>query len=148
MDRATVKALRAELEALVSEGTKVRYELSMGSATFNPRTGEATFKITLREKNAKVAATRAEDAIAEWNARERGTALEGKLGTTFKHGRRTYTLQGHTRTGQLLATRDDGREFRFPRASALLILGLPYENTPASRREEARREAKWEARVS
>jgi len=125
MDRATVRALRAELEALVSEGTKVRYELSMGSVTFDPRSGEATFKITLREKNAKVAATRAADAVMEWDARERGTALQGKHGATFKHGRRTYTLQSHTRTGQLIATRDDGREFRWKRPAVLLILGLP-----------------------
>ena len=125
LSRQDAKALRGMLRGTLDGGPIPGYESSIGNASFNPALGTITFKVTLTQTGKDAEKARAAGENADWDAYESYSPLKGRRGQSFKsRDGRAFTMTGHTRTGKIVARREDGREFTWKRDSVILLMGL------------------------
>lgn len=114
-DRTNLRMLRQAIDAALEDvGKDYGISIEAGNATFGENI--ATFKVECATiaKNGKVVSKAAED----FNRYAQMFGLEpSDLGREFTHRGRRYTITGlkpRSHTYPIVATRDDGKSFKFP----------------------------------
>ena len=114
-DRNVCRILRERLDAaLVGLGEELGVSIRAGHISFSPGNANVKLEVAVILPDGTVQTEEIEDfqALAELYGLKKGD-----LGRTFQKGSHAYTISGmkpKSRKYPILATRDDGRRFKFP----------------------------------